>query len=166
MSQNMCFVLMILTWNECLSNHWQIHCVLNSSSGLTFCITVPFEGTLTVTSGFPSQRGNNVKNVSVSWYHGNKKSSVFMVLLGGKLVTWWRHQMETFSTLLAVCAGNSPVTGEFPSQGTVTRSFDAFLDLCLNKCLSKQSWGWWFEMPSRSLWHHCDDEWLLCTVSL
>ena len=30
--------------------------------------------------------------------------------------TWWRHQMETFSALLALCEGNSPVTGEFPSQ--------------------------------------------------
>ena len=29
---------------------------------------------------------------------------------------WWRHQMETFSALLALCAGNSPVTGEFPAQ--------------------------------------------------
>ena len=34
-----------------------------------------------------------------------------------KLVTWWCHQMETFSALLALCAGNSPVTGEFPAQG-------------------------------------------------
>ena len=24
--------------------------------------------------------------------------------------TWWRHQMKTFSALLAFCAGNSPVT--------------------------------------------------------
>ena len=28
---------------------------------------------------------------------------------------WWRHQMETFSALLAICAGNSPVPGEFPA---------------------------------------------------
>ena len=44
--------------------------------------------------------------------------------------------METFSALLARCAGNSPVTGEFPSQRTVTRRFDAFFDLRLNKRLS------------------------------
>ena len=44
----------------------------------------------------------------------------------------WCHQMETFSALLALCAGNSPVTGEFPSQRPVTRSFDVFFDLCLN----------------------------------
>ena len=36
---------------------------------------------------------------------------------------WWRHQMETFSALLALCAGKSPVTGEFPAQIPVTRCF-------------------------------------------
>ena len=45
---------------------------------------------------------------------------------------WWRHQMETFSALLVICAGNSPVTGEFPTQRQVTRSFDVSFDLCLN----------------------------------
>ena len=44
--------------------------------------------------------------------------------------------------------------GEFPSQRPVTRSFDVFFDLCLNKRLSKQPWGWWFETPSLSLWRH------------
>ena len=39
----------------------------------------------------------------------------------------------------ALCEGNSPVTGEFPSQRPVTRSFDVFLDLGLNKQLSKHS---------------------------
>ena len=72
--------------------------------------------------------------------------------------TWWRHQMETFFALLALCAGNSPVTDEFPSQWPVMRSFDVFSDLCLNKPLSKQSWGSWFEMPSHSLWLHCNVE--------
>ena len=43
--------------------------------------------------------------------------------------------METFSALLAICAGNSPVPGEFPAQRPVTRSFDLF-DLRLNKRLS------------------------------
>ena len=40
--------------------------------------------------------------------------------------------------LLALCAGNSPVTGEFPAQRQVTRSFDVFFDLGLNKRLSKR----------------------------
>ena len=68
------------------------------------------------------------------------------------LSLWWRHPMTIFSALLAICAGNSPVTGELPAQRPVTRSFDVFFDLRLNKRLSKQSWGWWFETPSRSLW--------------
>ena len=69
---------------------------------------------------------------------------------------WWRHQMETFSALLAICAGNSPIPGEFPAQRPVTRSFDVFFDLRLNKRLSKQPWGWWFETPSWSLWRQCN----------
>ena len=68
----------------------------------------------------------------------------------------WRNQMEAVSALLALCAGNSPVAGEFPSQRSVTRSFDVLFDLHLNKSLSKKSWGWWFEEPSRSLWRHCN----------
>ena len=71
--------------------------------------------------------------------------------------TWWHHQMEACSALLALCAGNSPVTGEFPSQRPVTRSFYVFFDLGLNKPLSKRLWGWWFKTPSCSLWHHCND---------
>ena len=69
---------------------------------------------------------------------------------------WWRHQMETFSALLAICAGNSPVDGEFSSQRQVTRSFDVFFHLCLNKRLSEQLWGWWYETLSHSLWCHCN----------
>ena len=42
--------------------------------------------------------------------------------------------------------------GEFPTQRPETRSFDVFFDLRLNKRLSKQPWGWWFETPSWSLW--------------
>ena len=48
--------------------------------------------------------------------------------------------------------------GDFPAQRPVTRSFDDFFDLRLNKRLSKQPWGWWFEMPSWSLWRHCNVE--------
>ena len=69
---------------------------------------------------------------------------------------WWRHQLETFSALLALCAWNSPVTGEFPSQRPVTRTFDDFFDLRLIKRLSKRSRRWWFETPSWSLWRHCN----------
>ena len=52
-------------------------------------------------------------------------------------IAWWRHQMETSSALLAICAGNLPVTGEFTAQWPVTRSFDVFFDLCLNKLFTQ-----------------------------
>ena len=58
------------------------------------------------------------------------------------------------------------VTDDFPSQRPVTRSFDVFFDLCLNKQLSKQSKRWWFETPSRSLWRHCNgDCWVVCNIA-
>ena len=62
---------------------------------------------------------------------------------------WWRHQMETFAALLDICAGNSPVTGEFPAQRPVTRSFDVFFDLCL--------WinGWVNNREAGDLRRHC-----------
>ena len=56
--------------------------------------------------------------------------------------------------------GNSPVTGEFPSQRPVTRSSDVFFDPCLNKRLSKQSRRRWFVMPSHPLWGHCNDTYI------
>ena len=83
--------------------------------------------------------GSRFPRYSLKWEWGNP---------------WWHRQMEIFSALLATCAGNSPVTGEFPTQRPVTRSFDVFFDLRLNKRLSKKSWGWWFESPSRILWRH------------
>ena len=62
--------------------------------------------------------GLNVKPcLSIWWLH--QKAS------------WWRHEMETFSALLVLCAGKSPVTGEFPAQRPVTRNFDVFFDLRL-----------------------------------
>ena len=58
--------------------------------------------------------------------------------------------------LLALCAGNLPVTGELPLQRPVTRSFNVFFDLCLNKLLSKPSRRRWFEKQFCSLWRHCN----------
>ena len=64
----------------------------------------------------------------------------------------WKH----FPRYCSLCAGNSPVTGEFPSQRPVTRSFDVFFDLRLNKRFSKQSRRRWFETLSPPLWRHCN----------
>ena len=61
-------------------------------------------------------------------------------------MTWWRHQMETFSALLDFCAGNSPVTGLKTTTTTTTTT--------KKKKLSKQSRHRWFETPLGSLWRH------------
>ena len=66
--------------------------------------------------------------------------------------TWWRHQMETFSALLAIYAGNSLFTGKFPSQRPFTRSFDFFLWSTVELTMV----SWWFETQSRPLWRHCN----------
>ena len=84
-------------------------------------------------------------------------SSAYLLQLSATPV----HDMMTSSNgnifrVTGSCAGNSPVTGEFPSQRPVTQSFDVFFDLRLNKRLSKQSWGWWFETPSHPLWRYCN----------
>ena len=79
------------------------------------------------------------------WCYGNVKHVVCLGVVEFVFkYTRWRHQMEKKSALLAICAGNSPVIGEFPTQRPVTRSFDVFFDLSLNKRLSKQSGDWWF----------------------
>ena len=65
--------------------------------------------------------------------------------------------VNIFSALLAICAGNSPVAGDFLAQRPVTRSFDVFFDLHVNKRLSKQWRDWWFETPSRPLWRQYND---------
>ena len=88
-------------------------------------------------------------------WHAHGMETIWTIVLWR---TRWRHQMETFSALPAICAGNSPFNGEFPAQRPVTRSFDGVFDMRLNKQLSKQSWGWWFETPSRPLWRYCYDD--------
>ena len=71
--------------------------------------------------------------------------------------TWWRHKMETFSALRYLCEGEPPAICGFPSQRPVTRSVDVFFICAQNIRLSKQPRRRLFEMPSRSLWHHCNE---------
>ena len=73
--------------------------------------------------------GESIGLSCASYYH--TRSKWFTISL--RMSTWWRHQMEIFSALLAICAGNSPVPGEFPAQRPVTRSFDVYFDLRPNK---------------------------------
>ena len=91
------------------------------------------------------------------WISASKActNTVCMTLSNGKI----------YSALMAICAGNSLVTDEFPAQRPVTQCFDVFFDLRLNKRLSKQWWGLWFETPSRPSWRHCN-AWSPCPLKL
>ena len=62
------------------------------------------------------------------WNIGGKDKTYIYTMGFIESSSWRRHQMETFSALLALCAGNSPVTREFPPQRPVTRSFDVFVN--------------------------------------
>ena len=92
---------------------------------------------------------------------GRRKAWLLFMMKYSLSMAWHISFMITssngnFSMLLTLCEGNSPVTGEFPTQRPVTWSFDVFFDLCLNKRLSKQSRCWRFQMPSHPLWCHCN----------
>ena len=82
----------------------------------------------------------------------NTKTKAFIRVVCNMSVTW-RHQMETFSALLANVWG----IHRSPHKGQWRGALNVFFDLSLNKPLSKQLWDWWFEMPSRPLWRHCND---------
>ena len=70
-----------------------------------------------------------------------------------KRTAWWRHQMETFSALLACCAG------AFTDHRWIPHTKASEAELWCFLRLSKQSWGWWFETLSWSLWRHCNGKW-------
>ena len=109
-----------------------------------------------------TQMQMNIWGFSIKWWVLTKGRVGFVEIssaISNDVIPWWRHPIETFPTLLALFEGNSSVTGEFPAQRPVKWSFDVFLDLRLNKRLSKQSWGWWFDMPSGSSWRHGNDHW-------
>ena len=178
---------LLLQWRhngrDSVSNHQPHHCFLNrlfrrrSKKTSKLRVTGLCQGISPGTGEFPLQMASNAENVSIWWRHHGPWDRVMLygwcpspaplcivVLVPSDTPLaspWWRHQMETFSVLLASWAGNSPVTGEFPAQRPVTRSFDVFYDLRLNQQLSKQWRRRWFEMPWRSLWHICNAKLLL-----
>ena len=91
-------------------------------------------------------------------YHGHWKAGIVTMRC---LVHIMTSSNGNISALLAICAGNSPVPGEFPAQRPVTRSFDVYFDLRPNKRFSKQSWGWWFEALWCPSWRHRNESMIL-----
>ena len=100
--------------------------------------------------------------VSRSWHQGD-----VIWVTNGSMMILFIHRFYSQVNMMTSSNGNifrvtGPLCGEFtgpgefPSQRPVTRSFNVFFDLHLNKRLSKQSRGWQFETPSRPLWRHCN----------
>ena len=74
----------------------------------------------------------------------------------------WKHFPRNWPFVREI--HRSPVN--FPAQRPVTRSFDVIFDLSLNKRLSKQPWGWWFETPAWSLWRHRNVTWGITPIGV
>ena len=77
-------------------------------------------------------RNDQAKIIDSTEFELQLKHFVSRLILYHYDVIKWKHLPRYW---MALCAGNSPVTGEFPSQRPVTRSFDVFFDLRLNKGL-------------------------------
>ena len=110
---------------------------MSSGKWRPFCLSLRSIQTLNL-----NQRWFTLINHSSFWFF------LMMTSLNGNIFRVTGHLCGEFT-----------VPGQFPPiQRPMTRSFDVFFDQRLNKWLSKQSWGWWFETPSCSLWHHCNVE--------
>ena len=104
---------------------------------------------------WPHCRSSVINEFDVTYGVYPVNSSYILTIIPGWFMT---SSMEAFSALFGPLCGEFPVTGEFTSQRPVTRSFDVFFVLRLNKRLNKQSWGWWFGTPWCSLlWRHCNE---------
>ena len=159
-----------------VQNHLRLDCLLyrlfrcRSKKTPKFRVTSLCEGNSPGTDEFPTQRASNEENVSIWWRHHvtwciQKQISFHHWMTYTRLFEsfdlysiWiivmlvWRscillRYIFHDDTLLALCSGNSPVTGEFHSQRPVTQSFDVFFDLSLSNPSRRR----WFETPSRSL---------------
>ena len=101
-----------------------------------------------LTKGVPGVQQRNAGKLSIATFYKD-----------GRCITSQRMMTSSNGNIFRVTGplcGEFTGPGEFPTQRPVTRSFDVFFDLRLNKRLSKQPWGWWFETPSWSLWRQCN----------
>ena len=84
------------------------------------------EGNPQVSWGSHSEKVNNAGLCLYRWFVPAGGLPPMVPAPTATMLTWWRHQMVTYPALLALCAGNSSVIGEFPAQRPVTWSFGVF----------------------------------------
>ena len=119
---NWCYycTLIVLTCHHCITLHQAVFCMTllyNHYTGVDNWTHVAVQGYRLL-----------ISFLWLAWsvvHH--KMYTKHYIWLDKACCVMWKHQMETFSALLAICAGNSPVTGEFSAQRPVTRSFDVTL---------------------------------------
>ena len=111
-----------------------------------------------------AQQSRQISNIHCTSYQENfpteylwargSQTSVFLKhnYIGHDDVIKWKHFPRYWPFVRGI--HRSPVNS--PHKGQWRGAFDIFFHLRLNKQLSKQSWGWWFETPSRPLWRHCN----------
>ena len=94
--------------------------------------------------------------------HQPIRSHVRKSLLTWIDLTWILLNMRTLSNENIFCV-TGPLCGEFTGHRWIPRTKASDAELCCflwsvpeNKRLNKQSWGWWFETPLRSLWRNCN----------
>ena len=111
---------------------------MTSSNGNIFCITGPLWGESTGHRWNPLAKANGAELWSLLWHDD---------------VIKWKHIPRSWPFVRGI--HRSPVNS--PHKGLWRGSLMLSLICALNKRWSKQSWGWRFETPSRSLWRHCND---------
>ena len=133
-----------------IGKRWYGNIVLVYNSNTLFCSK--FIKLLMISNMLSLIRWHNYNDrQNTARYHNTFESLTMMTSSNGNI-----------SRVTGPLCGEFTGPGEFPTQRPVTRSFVVFFDLRLNKPLSKQPWGWWFETPSWSLWRHCSASlWLL-----
>ena len=125
-----------------------------------FCVTGLCEGNSLVIGEFPAQRASNAGNVKhwcVIMHRGHE-----LIRIGMEALTRSK-QVSIPSTIFMMTSSNGnifrvtgPLCGEFTGdhKGQWRGVLIFSLIYARIKGLSKQSWSWWFETPSRSLWRH------------
>ena len=152
----------IRKWFKCFTRHFQMLVDL-SSLDILIQISLNFElkgpvdnkSALLQETAWPRTGAETLPEIKMILF--NHSCISFQVLMSkAQMYLIMTSSNVNIFRVLALCAGNSPVTGEFPTQKPVTRSFDVFFDLRLNKRLSKHSRGWWFKTPSCPIRRHCN----------
>ena len=99
-----------------------------------------------------SRRSWGVHNMEPSSGAGIEEGSVKGIAQTHDDVIEWQHFPRYWPFVRGI--HQSPVNSPYKGQWRGGLMFS--LICALNKRLNKQWWGWWFQMPSRPLWCHCN----------